>query len=98
MPINDNDVARGNPAYLSHDAHGHAALLLVESLIHGLRERSVLSIGELIDIVETAVHVQADVVEAADGNGAIMRRSHALLSAIAVSLTAGSTGRDGDGR
>lgn len=92
MPTNDNDSAvRGNTPH-SPDAHGQAALLLVESLIHGLRERSILSAGEAVEIAERAVDVQFDQAEAADGAGAPMWRSHALLSFIATSLRA-----DGDG-
>ncbi len=68
------------------DAHGHAALLLVESLIHRLLERSIISVGDAIEIVEAAESVQVDVAEAADGHGAPMWRSHALLSSIAASL------------
>ena len=68
------------------DAHGQAALLLVESLIQGLLERSMISVDDAIDIVETANDVQVDVAEAADGHGAPMWRGHALLSSIAASL------------
>ena len=74
------------------DPHGQAALLLVESLIHGLLARSIIGIGDAIDIVESADSVQVDIAEAADGAGAPMWRSHVLLSAIAMSLMA-----DGDG-
>lgn len=69
------------------DAHGHAALLLVESLIHGLIERSIISVADVMDIIETADTVQVEVAKAADGHGAPMWRSHELLSAIARSLS-----------
>ena len=86
MPINDNDpTMRGAGAPWS-DAHGHAALLLLESLIHGLCEKSTLSSGEAVEIVERAVSVQLDQAEAADGAGAPMWQSHALLLSIAASL------------
>lgn len=41
-------------------AHGAAALLLVESLIHGLIGRSILSLQEAIDIVDIAAEVERD--------------------------------------
>ena len=68
------------------DSHGHASLLLVESLIHGLVERDVISNADAVEIVESADSVQVDVAEAADGHGAPMWKSHALLSSIAESL------------
>lgn len=104
MPINDNHFDAGEPI---PDAHGQAALLLVESLIHGLNEQSVLSIGEAIDVVETAIDVQADIADAADGSRPAMRKSLGLLAAISDSLKQ-AQGRphgngeakrsDGDGR
>lgn len=97
MPINDNDLTARAPARVP-DAHGHAALLLVESLIHGLRERSILNRDEAIEVVETAIDVQADIADAADGAGATMRQAQALLLAIAESLRRDDIGQDGDGQ
>ena len=86
MPANDDDSAMRSVMPPSSEAHGHAALLLVESLIHGLCEKSTLTTDEAVEIVERAVNVQADQAEAADGAGAPMWQSHALLSSIATSL------------
>ena len=91
MPTNDNHFPMRGVTPPTPDAHGHAALLLVESLIHVLISRSTISTAEAIEIVETADSVQVDVAEAADGHGAPMWRGHALLSGIAISLS-----RDGD--
>ena len=86
MPVDDNNTVRGSLAPPMPDPHGHAALLLVESLIHGLLQRSIISIDDAIEIVGSADSVQVDVAEAADGAGAPMWRSHALLDAIIRSL------------
>ncbi len=86
MPINDNDPPTWDATPPIPDPHGVAALLLVESLIHGLLERSILSVTEAIEIVATADEVQVDVAKAADGHGAPMWRSHALLTTILESL------------
>ena len=86
MPINDNDSEPWGAKLPMPDPHGQAALLLVESLIHGLLERSVINIREAIEIVETADDVQVAVAEAADGHGAPMWRSHGLLTRILESL------------
>ena len=85
MATNDNHLAGpGDPP--PADDHGRAALLLVESLIHGLCEKAVLSAAEGIEIAERALDVQAEQAEVADGAGAPMWRSHALLLAITESL------------
>ena len=93
MPINDNDLTVRGSIPSSSDTHGHAALLLVESLIHGLCEKATLTVGEAVEIVDRAVNVQADQAEAADGAGAPLWQSHALLEAISASLSidAGAT-------
>lgn len=82
MPINDNETTKP----ILSDSHGQAALLLVESLIHGLCENEALSAEEAVAITERAVDVQHDHAVAADGAGAPMWRSHELLSRIASSL------------
>ncbi len=74
------------------DPHGHAALLLVEGLIHALLARSIIGTADAIDIVESADSVQVDIAEAADEAGASMWRSHTLLNAIAMSLMADGHG------
>lgn len=67
-------------------------MLLVESLIHGLCENATLSNAAAIEIAERAISVQFDQAEEADGAGAPLWQSHALLSSIAASLRI-----DGDG-
>ncbi|UUL81301.1 hypothetical protein [Sphingomonas qomolangmaensis] len=86
MPMNDNDPAIEAMLPAARSAHGQAALLLAESLIHGLCEKAMLSSGDAVAIIERAADVQFDHAEAADDAGAPMWRSHALLSAIAASL------------
>ena len=46
----------GSPPEPEPDAHGLAALLLVESLIHGLAARSIISVAEAVSITEIAVN------------------------------------------
>lgn len=74
MPDDDNASAMPGATFRSPDAHGHAALLLVESLIHGLCENVTLSAGEAVEIAERAVDVQFEQAQAADGAGARGRR------------------------
>ena len=93
MPTNDNDSAMPGIRPSMPDPHGQAALLLVESLIHGLLARSIISIGDAIEIVESADSVQVDMAEEADGAGAPMWQARGLLTAILKSL---SYDADGD--
>ena len=86
MPINDNDSIIRGLTHFPSEAHGHAALLLVESLIHGMCEASILTTDSAVEIAERAISVQFDEAEAADGAGTAMWQSHTLLSSIAASL------------
>lgn len=86
MPVNDNEPAMPGATHLPTDAHGRAALLLVESLIHGLCENDALSADEAIEIAERAANVQSEQASEADGEGAPLWEAHVLLSAIAASL------------
>jgi len=86
MPTNHNDASMAGSFPSAPEVHGQAALLLVESLIHGLCENATLLTQEAIEITERAASVQSDQAEAADGAGAPLWRSHALLLSIAASL------------
>ncbi len=85
MSTNDNHSVLPGEA-LQPCAHGLAALLLVESLIHGLCEKTVLSASEATEIAERAADVQLERAQVADADAAALWRSHALLRSIAVSL------------
>ena len=78
--------ARADPGLREPDAHGQAAMLLVESLIHGLIARSVISVADAIEIVDVATEVKADIAEGLGDSPATMRKSLALLGAISASL------------
>lgn len=68
------------------DAHGHASILLVESLIHGLIARDVISVADAVEIVDTAVDVKTDIAGDLGHSPANLRKSVGLLTAISVSL------------
>lgn len=87
---NDSDMRGLGP---KNDAHGQAALLLVESLIHGLCQNATLNVTDAIDIAERAVSVQFDKAEAAEHRQTSMWDSHALLMSIAASLRTDSPNR-----
>ena len=85
MTTNDNNFEQGTIPSVP-DAHGAAALLLVESLIHSLCEHAVLNTSQAVAIVERAVEVQYDLAIAADEAGEPHWHSHTLLQSIAASL------------
>lgn len=78
------------------DPYGQAALLLVESLIHVMTERSILSVADAVEVVETAADVQYEIADVADGAGSAMRRAAALLMAMADSFRQDLEPVDGD--
>lgn len=78
------------------DAHGQAAFLLVESLIHGLIARTALTVKEAIEIVQIAEEVTQDVGETWGGSLASVEKSRRLLSSISISLMHDIPAPDGE--
>ncbi|MFN3930187.1 MAG: hypothetical protein ACK4JY_00435 [Brevundimonas sp.] len=70
----------------SPDAHGQAAMLLVESLVHGLIAREVITVADAVEIVDSAAEVKADIARDRGDSPAAVRRSTHLLNAISASL------------
>lgn len=81
LPTN-NDQMRAPP-----DPHGQAAMLAVESLLHTLVAKAVLSLSDAIDIVETAVSVQEDFLAESDEENEVAVKSLAILQSISKSLS-----------
>lgn len=76
------------PAAIEPDAHGQAALLLAESLLHMLVENKALTNGQAIEVVRIAAEVKVEVAVAAGESNGRMRESLALLSRMESSLKA----------
>lgn len=68
------------------DAHGRAALLLVESLIHGLVARSALTTEEALEITEIALNTQEELNQEPPGASVQMNQARSLLASIGASL------------
>jgi hypothetical protein len=82
--FNDNNadgVEFGGPS-----SHGQDAMLLVESLIHGLIAKSVIDVTEAIEIVNTAAEVKEEIALSLGDSAATLQKSLALLEAISSSL------------
>lgn len=68
------------------DAHGHAALLLVASLIHLLVERSSITLIEAVGVVDVAEDVSREILADRAGQAPAMAKSAALLATIKSKL------------
>jgi hypothetical protein len=86
--LNDNDPEFGVPPPDPPGSQGRAALLLVESLLHGLCENHTLKICDAIAIAERALDVQQDYADAAGRAEIPEWRALALLQSIKTSLEA----------
>ncbi|MEQ1955977.1 hypothetical protein [Mesorhizobium sp. CN2-181] len=84
--FNDNNAPKADMELRGPDAHGQAAMLLVESLVHGLIARKVISVADAVEIVETATEVKVEVAAEWGDSPATMLRSLHLLGAIRTSL------------
>ncbi len=87
----DPSEPRAIPSVAEPDAHGQAALLLTESLIHMLIENKGLTNAQAVDVIHTAAVVKVEVAEAAGESRARMLESLALLSRIEDSFRADET-------
>lgn len=70
------------------DAHGQAALLLAESILHALVEARTLSLDEALSVIATTCEVKVEVAELAGESSRRMNQSLELLRAISASFSA----------
>lgn len=68
------------------DAHGQAAMLLVESLIHGLIARDVINAADAVEIVDIAIDVRIDGADDESDTTPGFRKTVGMLEAIRSSL------------
>ena len=66
--------------------HGEAALLLVESLIHGLVACKVISVGDAVEVVDIALDSHVEVEIDRQGSKSAVLGPAALLEQIGASL------------
>lgn len=70
------------------DAHGQAALLLAESILHALVETSTLSLAEALSVIQTTCEVKVEVAEREGKSSRRMHESLSLLRAMSNSFAA----------
>ncbi|MBA2935231.1 hypothetical protein HZF05_14175 [Sphingomonas sp. CGMCC 1.13654] len=91
--MNDNDQSPMQSLWSGPDPHGQAALLLVESLLHGLIEKRTLTIEEAVVIVDIAADVKAEIAADIGDAPHALQKSLSLLKSIAASLRHDLDGR-----
>lgn len=70
------------------DAHGQAALLLAESILHALVETKTLSLAAAISVIQTTCEVKIEVAEREGESSRRMHESLALLLTMLKSFSA----------
>ncbi|WP_116091827.1 hypothetical protein [Sphingomonas crusticola] len=84
---NDNASRVPSEAQREPDAHGQSAMLLVESLIHGLVARSSISVEDAVEIVSVAIDAkEATGAELGDTQATLEKSLH-ILGAVRASLS-----------
>jgi hypothetical protein len=96
---NDNDAGRArripDP---DHDPLAQPAILLIESLIHGLVTRSIISVADALQITDLASKALSAAVHDGSDSPATMEQSLATLGAIRESFALDLYKRDGSDR
>lgn len=87
-PLDEFPGTMPDGSQLEPDAHGQAALLLIESLIHTLVDARLIDTQTAAATVRSAAEVKVEVAEAAGESEKRMNESLALLQAIETSFEA----------
>jgi hypothetical protein len=82
----DAEAMLGGP-----DAHGQAAMLLTESLLHGLIARKVISVPDAIEMIEIAADTKKDVAAEMGESPAKLDKSLSILNAVRRSIANDAT-------
>lgn len=82
----DSSNDNGDVGPQEADAHGEAAMLLVESVVHGLIARDVITVADAVEIVDVAAEVKADTANEHGSPLTNAQKSLGLLKAISSSL------------
>lgn len=83
---NDDRVTSIPPAVGEPDAHGQAALILAESILHGLVDDKTMTPAKALDIVRSAEEIKTEVAGLAGESKIRINESLELLKRIRTSL------------
>lgn len=83
---NDNKAPRLPPPAGEPDAHGQAALILAESILHALIDVKTITTEQAIDVVRSAEEIKTEVAALSGESNSRMQESLELLKRIGMSL------------
>lgn len=83
---NANDGRLRAPLAVEPDAHGQAALMLAESMLHALIEIGTFTVPEALSVVSTAQEIKVEFAHLAGESNGRMQASLDLLTTIASSM------------
>lgn len=89
MPHSANENSMGPSAPSSEpDAHGQAALILAESILHALVEKATFTEQEGVAVVQSACEIKTEVATQSGESDRRIQESLELLKRIAISFEA----------
>ena len=91
-PSNRVESAAGPPVIVEPDAHGQAALLLTESLIHMLVDRGAITNTQAVEVVQVAAEVKVEVATSAGESAKRIKESLDLLTKMQSSFESDEPG------
>ena len=83
--IANDEIIPGGP---EPDAHGQAALLLAESILHALVETNTISLEGALSVIETTCDVKTELAERTGESERRMNQSLGLLRKMSKSFAA----------
>ena len=83
---NQNDMPDARRPVREPDAHGQAALMLTESLLHGLMEAGTFTVSQALSVVSTAQEIKVEFAHLAGEPPDRLQASLDLLTKIASSV------------
>jgi len=83
---NDNLAARPPPRAGEPDAHGQAALILAEAILHALVDMKTMTTQQALDIVYSAEEIKTEVAALSGESKTRMHESLELLKRIGISI------------
>jgi hypothetical protein len=91
-PSDRVESAAGPPVIIEPDAHGQAALLLTESLIHMLVDRGAITNTQAVEVVQVAAEVKVEVATSAGESAKRIKESLDLLAKMQSSFESDEPG------
>jgi hypothetical protein len=83
---NDNRADRLPPPAGEPDAHGQAALILAEAMLHALVDMKTMTTQQALDIISSAEEIKTEVAGMSGESETRMQESLELLKRIGISI------------